>query len=45
VGNRLVETTHGERTDTTLATDAELLAAYEKHFGFRPDSLVRPGRP
>jgi N-hydroxyarylamine O-acetyltransferase len=35
VGNRLLETVHGERTETTLATDAEVLAAYEKHFGLR----------
>jgi N-hydroxyarylamine O-acetyltransferase len=32
-GDRLLETVHGERTETTLATDAEVLAAYEKHFG------------
>ena len=35
-GDRLIETVHGERTETTLATDDEVLAAYEKHFGFRP---------
>jgi N-hydroxyarylamine O-acetyltransferase len=35
VGDRLFETVHGERTETTLATDAEVLAAYEKHFGMR----------
>jgi N-hydroxyarylamine O-acetyltransferase len=33
VGDRLLETVNGERTETTLATEAELLAAYEKHFG------------
>lgn len=33
VGDRLLETVHGERTETVLATDAEVLAAYEKHFG------------
>lgn len=35
VGNRLLETVHGTRTETTLATDAEVLAAYEKHFGIQ----------
>jgi N-hydroxyarylamine O-acetyltransferase len=35
VGDRLLETVHGERTETTLAGDAEVLAAYEKHFGIR----------
>jgi N-hydroxyarylamine O-acetyltransferase len=40
VGNRLAETVHGERTQTTLATEAEVITAYEKHFGFRPESLV-----
>ncbi|MGB3439912.1 MAG: arylamine N-acetyltransferase [Actinophytocola sp.] len=34
LGNRLLETAHGERTETALATDDEVLAAYEKHFGF-----------
>jgi N-hydroxyarylamine O-acetyltransferase len=33
--DRLQETVHGERIETTLTTDAEILAAYEKHFGFR----------
>jgi N-hydroxyarylamine O-acetyltransferase len=32
-GDRLLETVHGERTETVLATDADVLAAYEKHFG------------
>lgn len=36
VGDRLA-TVRGERTETTLATDAEVLAAYEKHFGFRAE--------
>jgi N-hydroxyarylamine O-acetyltransferase len=35
-GDRLLETVHGERTETSLATDEEILAAYEKHFGFMP---------
>jgi N-hydroxyarylamine O-acetyltransferase len=35
IGNSLFETTHGERTETALATDAEVLAAYEKHFGIQ----------
>ncbi len=33
-GDRLIETVHGVRTETTLAED-EILAAYEKHFGFQ----------
>lgn len=45
VGNRLLTTSHGERTETPLTTDAELLDAYEKHFGFRPESLVPARRP
>jgi N-hydroxyarylamine O-acetyltransferase len=35
-GRRLVETVHGTRTETALAGDEDVLAAYEKHFGFRP---------
>lgn len=35
VGNRLLETVHDERTETVLATDAEVLTAYEKHFGMK----------
>jgi N-hydroxyarylamine O-acetyltransferase len=35
VGDRLYETVHGERTETALASEAELLTAYEKHFGMR----------
>ncbi|TDV50967.1 arylamine N-acetyltransferase family protein [Actinophytocola oryzae] len=35
VGDRLYETAGGERTETVLATDAEMLTAYEKHFGMR----------
>lgn len=34
-GNRLLETVDGERTETTLDTDADVLAAYEKHFGIQ----------
>lgn len=34
-GNRLLETVHGERTETVLDTDADALAAYEKHFGIQ----------
>lgn len=33
-GDRLIETVRGERVETTLATDYDVLAAYEKHFGF-----------
>jgi N-hydroxyarylamine O-acetyltransferase len=33
IGDRLLETVDGERTETALSTDAEVLAAYEKHFG------------
>lgn len=47
-GDRLIETVHGERTETKL-TDEEILAAYEKHFGFRTElaervSALRPSR-
>lgn len=35
IGDRLLETVGDERTETRLGTDAEMLAAYEKHFGFR----------
>lgn len=34
-GDRLIETVHGERTETALASDEDILAAYGKHFGFR----------
>lgn len=37
VGDRLLETVDGERVETTLATDAEVLAAYAKHFGIQLD--------
>jgi len=33
-GDRLLETAHGEQTETALASDEEILVAYEKHFGF-----------
>jgi N-hydroxyarylamine O-acetyltransferase len=36
-GDRLVETVHGARTETVLATADEVAAAYEEHFGFRPE--------
>lgn len=32
-GHLLIRTEGGERTETTLASDAEVLAAYEQHFG------------
>lgn len=35
IGDRLLETVDGERTETSLRTDADVLAAYEKHFGIR----------
>ncbi|MFC4854740.1 arylamine N-acetyltransferase family protein [Actinophytocola glycyrrhizae] len=35
-GDRLIETVHGARTETAIATDDEVLAAYEKHVGFLP---------
>src|SRR5262245_4541803 len=35
VGDRLIETVDGERTETALGTDVDVLAAYEKHFGMR----------
>ena len=40
-GDRLIETVHGERTETTLATDEEIVAAYEKHFGFPAEPAKR----
>lgn len=39
-GDRLVETVHGERTETTLTTADEVRAAYEKHFGFTPEPVA-----
>ncbi len=39
-GDRLIETVHGVRTETVLAED-EILAAYEKHFGFRAELAER----
>jgi N-hydroxyarylamine O-acetyltransferase len=35
-GDRLIESVDGERTETTLVGDEDILAAYEKQFGFRP---------
>lgn len=35
IGNRLLETVDGGRTETRLGTDADVLAAYEKHFGIQ----------
>lgn len=35
IGERLLETVDGVRTETKLRTDADVLAAYEKHFGIR----------
>jgi N-hydroxyarylamine O-acetyltransferase len=40
--DRLQETVHGERTETALTTDTEILAAYEKHFGFRLPRVPSP---
>jgi N-hydroxyarylamine O-acetyltransferase len=40
--DRLIETVRGERTETTLTTDAEILGAYEKHFGFRLQRVPSP---
>jgi N-hydroxyarylamine O-acetyltransferase len=37
IGDRLLETVDGERVETTLTTDAEVLAAYTKHFGIQLD--------
>lgn len=37
VGDRLLETVDGERTERTLATDTELLGAYAKWFGIRTE--------
>lgn len=38
-GDRLVETVHETRTETTLTTDEDVLTAYEKYFGFRPPRM------
>jgi hypothetical protein len=35
-GDRLIESVDGERTETTLVGDEDILAADEKQFGFRP---------
>jgi N-hydroxyarylamine O-acetyltransferase len=42
--NRLITTVAGERTETELDTDAEILAAYERHFGIVLDRVPRLGR-
>ena len=38
----LITTVAGERTETTLGSDAEVLAAYREHFGFTLDRLPTP---
>lgn len=41
VGDRLLETVDGERTERTLASDAELLDAYAEWFGLRAELAER----
>jgi N-hydroxyarylamine O-acetyltransferase len=38
-GRTLIHTEDGVRTETVLATDADVLAAYDEHFGIRLDRL------
>ncbi|WP_196776847.1 arylamine N-acetyltransferase family protein [Haloechinothrix halophila] len=40
-GNRLVETIDGERKETTLASNAEILATYQSRFGIHLDQVPR----
>lgn len=40
-GDRLVVTDGGHRTETRLGSEAEVLAAYERHFGIRLERLPR----
>jgi len=42
VKDRLLETVGDDRTETTLATEEEILTAYEKHFGFRLPRVPAP---
>ncbi|MFH8793370.1 arylamine N-acetyltransferase [Streptomyces sp. NPDC017941] len=44
-GTKLTVTTGGERQITELATDAEVLAAYERHFGVVLDRVPRVAEP
>ena len=41
----LITTVAGRRTETTLGSDAEVLAAYREHFGFTLDRLPTPPAP
>ncbi|OKI96694.1 acetyltransferase [Streptomyces sp. CB02058] len=43
-GRTLITTAHGERYETELSTDADVLAAYRDHFGLEParPPAVRP---
>lgn len=38
-GNRLIRTANGQRDETTLPTDADVLAAYREHFGMTFDQV------
>ncbi|RSS75585.1 arylamine N-acetyltransferase [Streptomyces sp. WAC06614] len=44
-GRRLITTVDGERTETDLTDDAELLAAYRTHFGVRLTRVPVPLHP
>ncbi len=41
----LITTLAGQRTETTLGSDEEVLAAYREHFGFTLDRLPTPPAP
>jgi N-hydroxyarylamine O-acetyltransferase len=41
----LITTVAGQRTETTLGSDADVLAAYREHFGFTLDRLPTPPVP
>ena len=41
----LITTVAGQRTETTLGSDVEVLAAYREHFGFTLDRLPTPPAP
>ncbi|MFB9728900.1 arylamine N-acetyltransferase family protein [Haloechinothrix salitolerans] len=42
-GDRLIETIDGERKETTLSDDAEILATYRSRFGIHLDQVPRVG--
>jgi N-hydroxyarylamine O-acetyltransferase len=44
-GNRLITTVAGERTESIIAGDDALRAAYRTHFGLELDRLPTPPNP